>query len=173
VTEERSRSHDPKLAALFLANLREAERAGKNLETSLERTAHLFPLDGLMLEEMDDDGKERLDAFRVRFADLQDLLAGKVFRGLLMLEEEKPISQLDVLNAMEKRGIIPSFREWKRLRDVRNIFMHDYPGHSNERADALTLAVDGARELLAVLDRVENYAEDRIGLGLPQDLAPR
>lgn len=34
----------------------------------------------------------------------------KLFRSLVMLEEEKPISQLDVLNAMEKRRIIASYR---------------------------------------------------------------
>lgn len=173
MTIQASRSYDPTVAALFLANLREATRAGKNLRTSINRTAHLFPLDGGVLEHLDEDGKERLDAFRVRFADLQDLLAGKVFRSLLMLEEENPVSQLDVLNAIEKRAIIPSFREWKRLRDVRNAFMQDYPDHANERAEALTLAVDGARELLTVLDRIGRYAQDHIGLDLPEDRPPR
>lgn len=167
MTDPNRRSYDPKLAALFLANVREAKRAGANLQTSLERTAHLFPLDGAALEQLDDAGKERLDAFRVRFADLQDLLAGKVFRSLLLLEEEKPVSQLDVLNAIEKRGIVPSFHEWKRLREVRNAFMHDYPEHSNERAEALTLAVAGARALLAVLRRTEDYANAHIGLCVP------
>lgn len=45
--------------------------------------------------------------------------------------------------------------------------MHDYPEHSNERAEALTVAVDGARALLAVLGRAEHYAEARIGLSVP------
>lgn len=169
MASERNRAYDPKLAAVFVANMREARRAATNLRTSLRRTASLFPLDGVTLEAMDEDGKERLDAFRVRFADLQDLLAGKIFRGLLLLEEEKPLSQLDILNAMEKRAIIPSFENWKRLRDIRNTFMHDYPEHSEERAEALTLAVGGARELLAVLDRVADYAADRIGVAAPQE----
>jgi hypothetical protein len=125
------------------------------------------------LEQLDDGGKERLDAFRVRFADLQDLLASKVFRSLLLLEEEQPVSQLDVLNAIEKRGIAPSFYEWKRLREARNAFMHDDPEHSNESAEALTLAVDGARALLAVLRRTEDDANARIGLRVPQDRPPR
>lgn len=167
--DRRSNSYDPALAALFIANLQEAGRAGKNLQTSLRRTAHLFPLDGDMLERLDDEGKERLDAFRVRFADLQDLLAGKVFRSLLLLEEERPGSQLDVLNAIEKRGIMSSFLEWKRLRDMRNVFMHDYPDHANDRAEALTLAAAGARELLAVLERTARYAQDHVGLELSQE----
>jgi hypothetical protein len=172
MTEAGPRSYDPKLAALFVANLGEAKRVGTNLSTSLQRTAHLFPLDGTSLEALDDDGKERLDAFRVRFADLQDLLSGKVFRSLLILEEERPVSQLDVLNAMEKRGIIPSYQEWKRLRDLRNTFMHDYPEHANERAEALSLAVEGARQLLAVLNGVGKYAEHIIGPELRQPRPP-
>ena len=165
------RSYDPKLAALFLANFREGVRAARNLRVSVDRTAHLFPLDGAKLDALDEEGLERLDAFRVRFADLQDLLAGKIFRGLLMLEEETPLSQLDVLNAMEKRAIIPSFQAWKRLRDVRNIFMHDYPEHANDRAAALSLAATGARELAAVLERVRDYAAERIGLVFPEEQA--
>lgn len=169
MAESEPRSHDPRLAALFVANLKEADRAARNLQTSVTRTAHLFPLEGDALERLDDEGKERLDAFRVRFADLHDLLAGKLFRSLLLLEEEQPTSRLDILNAVEKRGIIPSFQAWKRLRDVRNAFMHDYPDHANERAEALTLAVDGAQVLLRVLARTAHYAETRIGLALPQN----
>jgi len=155
------------VAALFLSNYGEGSRAARNLRTSLARTDHLFPLDGATLEGLDEESRERLDAFRVRYADLQDLLAGKLFRGLLMLEEERPLSQLDVLNAMEKRAIISSFEEWKRLREVRNAFMHDYPEHANERAEALTAAVDGARELLAVLERLGRHVSEHIGVALP------
>jgi hypothetical protein len=168
VVEDDSPAYDPALAALFLANYREGLRAARNLRISLERTADLFPLDGAALEDLGIEGRERLDAFRVRFADLQDLLAGKLFRSLLMLEEESPASQLDVLNAIEKRAIIPSFQEWKRLRNIRNAFTHDYPEHVNERAEALTLAVGGARELLAVLDRLGAYAVNHLGIALPE-----
>jgi hypothetical protein len=166
------RAYDTRVAALFAANLGEASRVAKNLQTSIARTAHLFPLDGAGLEALDDEGKERLDAFRVRFADLQDLLAGKVFRSLLLLEEEQPVSQLDVLNAMEKRRIIPSFQAWKRLQDLRNAFMPDDPEHPNERADALTLAAHDAPELLGVLTRTQAYAQARFGL-CPGEDPPR
>ena len=70
---DNTQSYDPKLAALFLANYREAQRVARNLHTSLERTAHLFPLEGPVLDALGDESMERLDAFRVRFADLQDL----------------------------------------------------------------------------------------------------
>jgi hypothetical protein len=164
-----SHSYDAAVAALFAVNYGEAVRAARNLAASLRRTSRLFPLDGARLEALDEDARERLDAFRVRFADLQDLLAGKLFRGLLKLEEERVLSNLDVLNAMEKRGIIPSFAAWKRLRDIRNAFTHDYPEHPEDRAEALSLAFQGARELLDVLARLRDHALTQVGLP-PTDL---
>ena len=38
---------------------------------------------------------------------------------------------------MEKRGILNSFDEWKRLREIRNLFAHDYPETDEEKAEAL------------------------------------
>ena len=49
---------------------------------------------------------ERLDAFRVRYGDLQDCLGNKVFRSVLLAEDEEPVSMADTLNRMEKRGIL-------------------------------------------------------------------
>jgi len=88
-----------------------------------------------------------------------------------MSEEETPLSQLDFLNAMEKRAIISSLHAWNRLRDVHDIFMQVYPGHANDRAAALSLAASGARELVAVLERVHDYAAERIGLAFPEEQA--
>jgi len=169
MTTTSDKRYDSELAALLVANYGEALRTAARLSTSLERTEDLFPLTGDALARLDDGGAERLDAFRVRFSDLQDLLAGKLFRGLLRLEEEPALSQLDVLNAMEKRGIIGSLEGWKALRQLRNAFAHDYPEHDDQRAEALTLAAAGAGELLTVLRRLRNYACQHVGLP-PSDL---
>lgn len=163
------RKYDPELAALFVENYREACRAARNLHVSIDRTAPLFPLDGATLDRLDDDALESLDAFRVRYAQLQDMLANKLFRGLLRLEEESAGSMLDVLNAMEKRGIITTFERWKTMRELRNAFMHDYPG-GPLRAEALTRAHAMAPELLDVLARLRERAIRYIGI--PGDQLP-
>src|SRR4030067_2510944 len=124
------RKCDPDIAALFIANYREALRAAHSLAVSVERTAGLFPLEGYALEVLDEDAREKLDAFRLRFSGLQDLLASKLFRGVLLLEEEEPLqSMLDILNAMEKREVIQSFDDWKNLLDLRNAFLREYSDH--------------------------------------------
>jgi len=162
--------YDRDLAALLQANYREAARAAGNLRVSLRRTQTLFPIAAQTLESLDEEAKERIDAFRVRFADLQDLLAGKLFRGLLRLEEEPALSQLDVIHAMEKRAIVPSFDDWKQLRVIRNAFMHEYPEEAAERAEALNLAQTGAIGLIETLARLRAYAVGHIGL--PPDTLP-
>ena len=156
--------YDPTLAAIFIQIYKEAWRATGLLQVSVRRTALLFPLSETDMPQLDEEALERLDAFRVRYAQLQDVLAGKLFRILLRLEEEHADSMLDMLNAMEKRGVITSFQDWKRLRDLRNLFMHDYPEQAELRAQALTTAHERANELFDVLARVRKRAIDRIGL---------
>ena len=159
------RKFDADIAALFIANYREALRAAHSLAVSIERTAGLFPMDGHALEILGEDAREKLDAFRVRFSSLQDLLASKLFRGILLLEEEEmPQSMLDILNAMEKREVIPSFDDWKNLRDLRNAFMHEYPDQLEICADALTEAHAVARQLIQVLVQIRKRAIDHVGL---------
>jgi hypothetical protein len=158
------RKFDPDIAALFIANYLEALRTAQSLATSVRRTAGLFPLDGHALDALDDDAREKLDAFRVRFSGLQDLLSNKLFRGILLLEEETPQSMLDILNAMEKRGVIKSFDDWKSARDLRNAFMHEYPDHLDLCAAALSGAYAAAGELIQVLARVRERAIDHVGL---------
>lgn len=158
------KKYDPDLASLFVQNYGEAYRAARNLSVSIRRTAGIFPLDGSALDTLDDESLERLDAFRIRYAQLQDLIANKLFRSLLKLEEEPAESMLDVLNAMEKRHVITSFEEWKDARELRNTFMHDYPDELELRALALTRAHGVASAILDVLVRLRDHAVSRIGL---------
>ena len=122
-------------------------------------------MDGYAGEVLDEDAREKLDAFRMRFSGLQDLLASKLFRGILLLEEEEtPQSMLDILNAMEKREVISSFDDWKNFRDLRNAFMHEYPDQLDICADALTGAHAVAGELIQVLARIRRRVIDHVGL---------
>ena len=158
------RHYDQDVAQLFIGNYGEAIRAASSLAVSLRRTARLFPLTGEGLLELNEENKERLDAFRVRYASLQDILANKLFRTLLILEEESAMSMLDVLNDMEKRGIVDSYSVWKRLRELRNVFMHDYAHEDDLKASALTEAYGKAPELLQLLNRLRTYVIQHVGL---------
>jgi len=123
-----------------------------------------MPLQDITLDDLSIDDKDKLDAFRVRYTDLQDCLGAKIFRGILVLEQEKTGSQLDVLNKTAKRHIITSFDAWKSLCDIRNIFSHEYPESDDERREALYEAYQSSPELLSVVDKVRTYAADILGI---------
>ncbi len=125
-------------------------------------------MEKLAIGDLSNDELDRLDAFRVRFCDLQDWLGAKVFRSLLVVEEEKPGTQLDIVNKMEKRGIITSFEQWKKFREVRNLFSHDYPEDDEQRAEALTIAHSYLSGLIAILDRLRDYADQKISISMDE-----
>lgn len=78
---------DKKIAELFLLNFREAYRFAKLLLSSYSRITHLMPLQGESFTVLTDDDLDKLDAFRVRYCDLQDSLGNKTFRTLLIHQQ--------------------------------------------------------------------------------------
>lgn len=162
-------SVESKYIALFANNWSEALRTAARLSSSLNRLAVDFPISAENLNTADDDLQDKIDAFRVRFADLQDCIGHKLFRNLLKLEDESPVSMIDVLNMMEKRGILTSVYQWKLLREVRNAFSHDYPESETERAEALNLAWVNAEQLLLILANLKVYSAS-VGIRLEGDV---
>ena len=149
----------------FRAAFEEARRSADTLRESLGRVA--LPATPEGLDRLDTDAKDRIDAFVLRFLRLQDALGRQVFRALLALEQEDEpdaLSQLDVLDRMERLGIVPSVEAWSELRRLRNMLTHDYPEHPELRLEALRKALAGSALLLEVLERVGRRAAERHGL---------
>jgi hypothetical protein len=156
-----------RVAALLRANLEEAARAARSLEVSLSRVAPLLPLTPNTLAKLDENRKETLDAFTLRFIKLQDALGARVFRSLLAYELEEPGSMLDTLNKMAKRGIAVDAERWTMLRQLRNSLTHDYPDEPERRAAGLSQAIEQAEYLLAVEKAARKYAAEKEGISLP------
>ena len=142
---------------LLIQNWSQVCRTANRLSVSLVRLRGNYPLTAESLKLADEDLLEKLDAFRVRYGDLQDSLGGKVFRSLLLAEDEEPATMADVLNRIEKRGILDSADVWRKLREIRNAFAHDYPEGEEDRANALNLAWLTATELLQIAENVQDY----------------
>ncbi len=160
--------YDKNLANLFFLNFNEAYRSAQLLMMSYDRTAKLFPLKAEVLNSLTPDDLDKLDAFRVRYCDVQDSLGNKTFRSILMLEEEELGSNLDILNKMEKREILHSFEEWKELREIRNLFSHDYPETDEEKVEILNLAYAHTLQLVVTLDKVIEYMKSKLSFTMNQ-----
>ena len=135
---------------------------------SHDRLRNLIPLNSVSLNTLNADELDKLDAFRVRYCDLQDCLGNKVFRSILNLEEETPGSNLDILNKMEKRLILNSFNDWKELREIRNLFAHDYPETDEEKAEILNVAYSITLKLVSTIDNVIDYMVRKLEFSMSQ-----
>jgi hypothetical protein len=113
MTTTSDKRYDSELAALLVANYGEALRTAARLSTSLERTEDLFPLTGDALARLDDGGAERLDAFRVRFSDLQDLVARRI-RLAMALEALIGERRVDLVVRPRSRAPAPIHRIARR-----------------------------------------------------------
>lgn len=154
---------------LYQKSWSEALKTAKRLHSSLQRLSNYFPIASVELAGADEDLQDKIDAFRIHFTDLHDCIGHKLFRNLLKLEDETPISMIDVLNMMEQRSVLSSPQQWKLLREVRNAFSHDYPKSEHERAEALNLAWQQADQLLLILSNLKKYLH-KIDIELEGDI---
>ena len=138
------------------------EQAVAALETSLPLDPNVFDPDRLDLEV-----SLALDAFRVRFSDLQDILGRSLFPAIARADEDETPAHLltmrERIALMKKRGIIDADK-WREIREVRNQFAHEYPDDQEENAANLNVARRLTGELLETNRRVLDYARRQHGV---------
>ncbi len=93
-----------------------------------------------------------IEALTARFERAQDFFITKVLRSIDLLEGEEGVT-MDVLNRSEKRGIISSVEEFRRLR---NKIAHEYAGYGP--ADIANDVLDFIPSLLSSYKRAREYA---------------
>jgi len=99
-----------------------------------------------------------------RFSRLQDLMGNRLFKSLTLLEAEPQHRFLDVLNLMEKRGIIISSQQWIELRNMRNEISHGYIEDMAQLAEVLTGIFDCAHELIQSFQALKIYANQLLNI---------
>jgi len=104
------------------------------------------------------------DAFLFRFIKLQNLLNEKLFPYLyefLTGKDRRDATFIDILNTMERFTIIENVSEWQKIREVRNIFVHDYPGEDEIKKEALQKSIVIVEKLFDVLERIRVLMEKK------------
>jgi hypothetical protein len=96
--------------------------------------------------------RETLEALTARFSRLSDFLVQRLFRTLDEVEMGLPGTPLDTLNGMEKRGIISSVADFRKIRATRNAIAHEY---LIEGSDAVVH--EAYQQTEALLDSVERF----------------
>lgn len=120
----------------------------------------LLPFTEDKIQQLTDEDLAVLDQFIVRFSKLQDAMGAKLFPTVLELtyEQGQLSTFIDKLNRLEKIGAIDSASYWLELREMRNLFAHDYPNDAAVQASILNKAFDMAKGLLGILVQVIEFA---------------
>ena len=104
-----------------------------------------------------------IDSFIYRFIKIQDRMGDKLFPEFLnLLQEYKSnMALIDVLNDLERLGILNKAEEWIDYRKLRNNLTHEYPGNEGEIIEALQLASDAYKRMKEIYLTIVNEVENR------------
>ena len=111
----------------------------KRLNVAHQNIQSLFPITETVYQSLSGEKIAFLDQYIFRFAKLQDTIGDKLFKQILIISDEQVenLSFRDILNKIEKFGIINDRNEWIQMREIRNDVSHEYPVISDEAIVAL------------------------------------
>ncbi len=81
-----------------------------------------------------DNDYDNFEVLTSRYARTLDILVNKLYRAIDYAELEEQGTIIDVMNRAERRGLIESVDEIRRMKDLRNNIAHEY---STENLDSL------------------------------------
>ena len=98
-----------------------------------------------------------IDQFLFRFVKAQDSIEGKLFRYLMTLmgEDAESMPMRDILDKMERYGVIDSADEWIYIRQLRGDIVHEYDSAQGDDVDSLGELVGKVSLLESVYSRVK------------------
>jgi hypothetical protein len=107
-----------------------------------------------------------IDQFLYRFTKLQDLIGQKIFKLILIIEDEfdEGHSMRDILDKMERFKVISSVDDWQNLREIRNEITHEYPLLESESIAALNFLFLKFPELFQILSNSMAIISKRIDI---------
>ena len=100
-----------------------------------------------------------------RFAKLQDCIGLRLIPTLYALLESDTTAHpfIDILNRLEKLGVLASAEDWQYFRSLRNNFAHEYP----ERPEDIVLGLNALHaswdRFMALYMQLAEKAEELIG----------
>lgn len=108
---------------------------------ALEILKPSFPLTVNNINSFDDDRVAVLDQFLYRFAKLQDCIGLRLIPALYeaLESDDRPLAFIDILNRLEKLGLLSSVNDWQFFRTLRNNLAHEYPEREEDVVEAVNL----------------------------------
>ncbi len=137
--------------------INECEKHKIRIEKAYAKVGSIFPISASRYEKLSDDEIEAIDQYLFRFAKLQDTIRNRLFRLIISeyVEDIEELTFLDILNYLEKIGILESANIWKKLRAIRNEISHTYDDEPEEIAEALNNIFAYKDELIKIYENIK------------------
>ncbi|QEN05664.1 hypothetical protein EW093_13395 [Thiospirochaeta perfilievii] len=105
----------------------------------------------------------KIDQLIYRFTKLQDSMGTRLYPSLYTILEgnNKIIPFLDILNRLEKLGVITSVSDWQFFRNLRNNLAHDYPDSLGKTVETINLLISEIEKLIDMFNHAKNYYIER------------
>ena len=78
---------------------------------------------------------------------------------LLTGKDRTEVTFIDILNTLEKYRIIPSAEYWKKLRKLRNEFVHIYPWETDLKLEAVKRALKEVETIEKIVKNIERLSK--------------
>ena len=159
-----------KLHLVTCSNLARLSRQIRLLQQATKQLETVFPLDSYTFnpDSIDPELLLKIDGYRTRFADLQDMIGQVMFKNIALLDQDEssstPLSTIKRNALMEKRNII-QLEKWQEIRNIRNGFAHEYPDEHQEKAIYLNRSWAEVKALIVMGSAVEEYICKNHGIG--------
>lgn len=101
------------------------------------------------------------DQFLYRFSKLQDAIGRHLIPALytILEQDDSPKPFIDILNRLEKLGVITSVSDWQYFRNIRNNLAHEYPDREDESVQAVNQLYTDWMRFEALYLRLNEEAE--------------
>lgn len=117
----------------------ECKKHRQRIDIALKFLYPLFPLTEGRLNALSDEQTAVLDQFLYRFTKLQDCIGLRLIPAVYVLLENDTAAHpfIDILNRLEKLGVLTSVYDWQYFRSLRNNIAHEYPERSDDIVNAI------------------------------------
>lgn len=141
--------------------LAECKKHIHRIDTARKFLEPLFPLTEGRLNALSDEQTAVLDQFLYRFAKLQDCIGLRLIPAVYSLLENDTSAHpfIDILNRLEKLGVLTSAADWQYFRSLRNNFAHEYPERSEDIVNAINVLYASWDRFMALYMKLATTAE--------------
>ncbi len=143
--------------------INECNKHKQRIEESFDEIQAIFPIAASKYKDLTNNEVKNIDQYLFRFSKMKDTIGEKLFRIVVddFVEDSSTMSYTDILNRLEKIGILNCSNDWMILRKARNNIAHQYDDEAEDMADAINKIFAQKDILLAVFKNIENYFNDK------------